>query len=347
MRTRAVSAFIVLAFALLASASPAAAQMGLRGIESSPYIEVSPKNPAPGDTVHLTVHSGAINLPESTLTWLVNGKQIASGLGSVTTDIVAPSFGTASSVVVTIESEGTSATAATTIAPARLSLLFEADSYIPPFFEGRALPSAGTRVRLQAIPYFQQSDGALVPTSQITFTWKRNGQTILSASGRGRNTALFPSPELFGVDSISVDASSDDSTFTGSASVTLPSIEPILLLYEDHPLFGVMYHHALSPQSFIAENEMTFMALPLFAPARSPDDPRLIYTWRVNGNDIVADPLRRSEITVDASKAPGPALLDLEVIHATNLFMEAKGSWSVTFSSTQSGPSQNPFTRAQ
>ena len=64
------------------------------------------------------------------------------------------------------------------VVPTEIDLLFESDSYVPPFYKGRAMPSAGTLLHLEAIPRFKRTDGSLVAPDGIIFTWKRGGSVI-------------------------------------------------------------------------------------------------------------------------------------------------------------------------
>jgi hypothetical protein len=232
------------------------------------------------------------------------------------------------------------ASATATIAPSELDLLVDSDSYVPPFYRGRALPSAGTTLHLQAIAHFKDKSGAMVPDTAITYTWKRNGSNVAS-SGLGKSTAVLPAPVLFGSDTISLIAQTSGGQ-TAQTSITIGSQEPILLLYEDHPLFGIMYERALPSRTTIADSEMTFAATAYFAQIVGPNDPRLTYSWMVNRSAIKTNPTDPSEITINADNSTGIARIDLSLSHSTNIFMDAQGSWGITFQKI-SGVSGDPF----
>lgn len=329
---------------LCALIAPANAQVGLRGLEGAASIVADPSDPMPGENVRLVVKSVVIDLARADITWTANGTVVAHGLGITEASVIAPAYGEETQVSASIDSDGAQATANATVAPRRLDLMYEADSYVPPFYRGRALPSAGTNVRLFALPHFRRADGTFVPENSISYTWRKNGTLLTSASGIGRSAAIVRGPELFGSDVYSVDVVSTDGGYAASASVTVRSVEPKLVLYQDSALFGLMYHWAFASPSFIHGSEMTFAAVPYFAQARSSDDKRLVYEWRVDGMNITADQVKRSEITVDAKEAPGPVTIELQVTHTDNIFMESKRSWGITFgtASLQNGGA-NPF----
>jgi len=297
-------------------------------------LELSPLYPRPGETVRVTARSTLVDLSGATLEWLENGKRIAGGVGATFVDAKAGALGTETTVTATVFEDGIEVRRESArIHPTELGLLWESNSYVPPFFRGRALPSAGTMLSLEAITRFRRSDGSFVPDSDITFTWRRNGYVVQNVSGRGASGATLESPSLFGVDTITVEARTSDGLFESAASVRIPSVEPRLVLYEKHPLFGVMYHSAIPPRSFRPEIETSFTAVPYFAEALADNDGRLVYEWKVNGNLIANDPARPNSITINARGSSGLALIELALSHATNLFLNSFGSWTVTLDS--------------
>ena len=224
------------------------------------------------------------------------------------------------------------------INPTELDLLVDSDSYVPPFYRGAARPSAGTNLRLQALPRFKRGN-AFVPASELTYTWRRNGEVLGSISGRGRAAVTLPVEHLFGTDVISVEARSSDGKLSHISSVSISAAEPILALYENHPLYGVLYNRALSNSASVSGSEATFAAIPFFAQARSIYDPALQFEWRVNSTDIPANLKNPGELTINAENSSGVAFIELAVTHATNFFLDAKGVWNVTFSSPWGGTS--------
>ena len=339
-RLAAVSVFLT----LLSPAGSAYAQLGFA---ESLTLSVTPQYAAPGETVHISAESLLLDLDAGNLTWYVNGFQRASGPGLLQIDVTAGPTGSETPVRVVFTQEGIEVASAEVFTrPTELDLLWESDSYTPPFFRGRALPSAGTNLRMEVRPRFKRVDGSFVSPRDIVFTWRRNGYVIASASGRGKSQATISSPPLFGTDTISVDARSVDGTLEGSASVRIPSTEPILALYENHPIFGILYHRALGAQSTLPEEETSFAAVPYFAEAVNLNNIGLIWEWRVDGNAITNDPARPNEITINAEGSTGLARIELELLHATNLFLNASGSWGITLLPGAGTPG-NPFGATQ
>jgi hypothetical protein len=341
--------FLLCSFFLMSFTLVTHAQLDMPNMDNSVFITTVPDHPRPGDVVQLYVQSVYFDLPHMNNVWTVNGKVVAQGIGVVQASFTAGALGSNNAVVFKADSDTNSATARINIIPTEVDLLYESDSYVPPFYRGRALPSEGTSVRLLALPRFQNSANSFIPASSLTYTWKRNGSVVNTVSGKGMNAVLLPSPVLFGTDSIEVDVTTSDGTMSGSASMNIPSVKPLLLLYEDHPLFGVTYHKSLGPTTFVSESEMSFVAVPYFANATSPNDKSLSYDWTVNNQHINADDVKKNAITISAAgQKTGLAQISLDMAQPQNPFFSAHGDWTISFSSVQnaqnpSAPVNNPF----
>ncbi|MBI4093865.1 hypothetical protein HY417_02785 [Candidatus Kaiserbacteria bacterium] len=308
-------------------------------------IDVSPAHPTPGERVLAKVHSTLIDLSATELTWSVNGKTIAAGIGITDVDVAAGKLGSEMRLTVTALEAGLEfASAEAFIRPVELDLVWESDSYTPPFYRGRALPSAETNLRLETIPRFIRSDGSSVATRDLIFTWKRGGYVMQSVSGRGKSTAVIESPSLFGADTISVEVKTSDGTLVGERSVRIASRTPHIALYQIHPVLGITYHRAFLEENLIPETEATFSAAPYFAEARHADDSTLRYQWKIHGIEIQNDEARPSTITINAENSSGEALVELFLTHATNLFLDTTDSWNFIFNSRDAGtPFQQPL----
>jgi hypothetical protein len=326
----------------LVFAAPVYAQFSIPGAETALSFSLSPRFPAPGQSVQLSLQSILYDLDTSSIVWSEDGTVIAQGDGLKSVTVQAGGLGSAHTIRADISGSSGSASAQIIVAPAALDLLWEADTYTPPFYQGRALPSAGGRVRIAAIPHLIRANGTTVAPADIVFTWKKDGQLLEDASGRGKASAVVDGPTLFGSEAITVDAVSNDGTLQAEAILRLADTKPRLALYEDHPLFGIRFGQAVGATTFVPDNEMTFAAIPYFAPVKSTADRNLEYAWSVNGQPVVTDSAHADELTINAASSTGIALIALNLNHATNFFFGVDSTWQVTLNSRASSPF-NPF----
>lgn len=291
---------------------------------------MEPQYPAPGGSVRIAAKSALTDLDAANIAWYVDDVARASGPGLRQIDILAGPLGSETKVEAVVSVEDVEvAVAVAYVRPTEIDLLWQSDSYTPPFFSGKALPSAGTRLRLEAMPRFRLSDGARVPASDLVYTWRRNDYAIENATGRGKSRLTIDVPIFSGTDIISVEARDPRSGLAGFASVPIRTIEPVLVLYEDHPLFGVQYYRSIADLSNIPQVEGSFVAVPYFADAASAIDPALLYQWRVNGTDIPANSALPNQLTINAANSTGFARIELALHSITNFFLGAVESWRI------------------
>jgi len=327
---------------LLFAALPAFAQVNLTGT-SALTISANPTTPTPNSVVTLTAESPLLDLQASDVEWSVNGK--AAGSGQSVKVTMGP-LGQETDVSVSVSGPSGSDSAELALVPTSIDLLWEADSYVPPFYKGRAAPGSNSSISVLAIPHFTESDGTQIPSSGINFTWKLNGAVEEAQSGLGQSSAVFPAAVLYDSDVIEVDAQTPDGTLAGQASVAVRTQDPQLVLYEDNPLFGVMYHDAISQSSVASESESSFAAVPYFANAVSANGPSLAYQWTVNGSSVATDAQDPSEITINAESS-GVANIGLSVSNPADPFFSASGSWQIAFSGPAAAGSGSVFQLSQ
>ncbi len=295
-------------------------------LDSTLTIVSSVSSPQPGESVTLTLESSTLDLQSNTITWRRAGQVLSQGEGETRVEITLGALGESSTITASV---GSGETASITLTPAHVSILWESNAYTPTSYRGRSLPSAGTRIRLWALPSIPRAGGGVYAPDQLTYTWKLNGATVPGISGRGKSSATIGSPELFGSYVVSVEASAGGGA-RGVGSVRIASREPVVRLYADHPLFGVQYWSAIVRNAFVTEKEMTFVAIPYFAEVTHPDDGLLTYAWRIDRESITPDPIRPSAITLRAGDNGALALVSLLLTHASNFLMETRGTWQMT-----------------
>lgn len=319
-----------LAFFALFAIAPLAHAQDVIGLERSLDLTLSPEYPAPGDIVSLSIQTFALDLNRSEIIWYANDKEIARGAGLVETTVPAGAGGTETVIrVVAEDEEGLLGSASATIRPSEVDLLWEASSYAPPFYKGRILPGSDSPVRFQALARFRTASGTLLPESSIVYTWYRND--AIAVSGRGKSAVTLPGPGLFGTDTIRVSATSADGSFNGAASTRVASTDPFAVLYENHPLFGILYHRSLESGANTLETEQKVTAVPYFSNILSPMDPALLYEWDVNGERIQPNPQEPQTLTIAAGGYQGPVDIELSVSSLRDFAMHATGKWQLMF----------------
>lgn len=333
-----------LTLAVLFVAVPAYAQFDFFSSENTLTISYTPLYPKPGDEVTLRVTSPIRDLRDAEITWRGNGAAIGGGLGATETKITAGEVGKATTVGVTVTGEDFTETASVEIVPAVVHLVWEADSYTPPFYEGRALPVRGSTVRLLAIPKLSIA-GREIPAADLIYTWRVDGTVRATASGRGKMSFVTSTSVFSDVTTVQLTVASADRRVNAESSVRIVAADPAVRLYEDHPLFGTMYHRAFSTTMALPETEATFVATPYFIPASAASEPRLRYRWRVNRTAVTPHAERPYALTINAANSSGKAFVEVAITHADNYFFDATGAWTVHLQTSSAAAEGDPFRR--
>jgi hypothetical protein len=300
-----------------------------RTIPSGVTLSASTNVPEPRSTVEVRAYSSTLELSNYVLVWRTNGTEVARGIGKIAIDVEVGPAGSETTVGVEVEGAEEDTSAAIALRPASVDILWDSDSYTPPFYRGRALPSAGSTLALHAMTELKRSDGTSIEPADIIYTWRSNGTVLTALSGRGKSSIRIPSPSLFGSKTVSVSAESADGLRMASGSITIGAREPSLRLYVNHPLFGILFHDALRGNATFADSEVTLTAVPFYAPSPRANDPGLQYAWRVNGSSVDTDPADPAQVILSAERGTHDVTIDLSLTHLTNWYLDSSASWNV------------------
>lgn len=325
--------------ALQKKAAPKAESSLPLGVIEQVSFTVLPSMPKPGDLVSLRVDSYSTNLNKAYVTWTKNGATFAEGTGVVAVSLVAPAAGKKMEIeMVAQKSEGGTIRKKLTIAPADLDLTYEAETYTPPFFQGRAEFTNSSRVRLVALPKFVDPDtGREIPADDLIYTWRIDGTVDQEISGYGRSFADITGKLVSRGLRVEVEVEAIESPLQARATLFVKDSQPDVAVYEDHPLYGVIFERAVDAERGypVSANEISLLAVPYSMDIGSLDDPRARFSWLTNqGKGPAAS-------TVTFRPEPGSVgLADASVkINHENFAQYTSRSVSIMFGDTGAVPS--------
>ena len=252
-------------------------------ISGSISLTQDPETPSAHQAVAFTVSSVLTDLDRATITWYQNGVLKEQGKGKKVFSTQTGAFGSVSTVsVVVLTTEGVLVTKRSSLKPLDVELVWEADTYTPPFYKGKALPSPGSDLRVFARPI-----GASGADSSFVYRWKVDGKSVPSASGYGKSTATLPGLFLGGkTATVEVSIASLDETVRATKSITIRGVTPRILLYEDRPLEGIRYGRALGTTAVAPGNEMTVRVEPFFLSKDARTNGSVLYRWTLDGGTV-------------------------------------------------------------
>jgi hypothetical protein len=271
------------------------------GALSDPLVlRFVPEYPSAYTQVTAELKSFSVDINRATISWSLDGvSQVTDERNFF--DFSTKGFGVPTTLgVVVVTEDGRTFTKTRTFEPAGVEVLWQARSYTPPFYKGKAMfpfEGGGTIV---AVPFFQDLEGSYIPAHKLIYTWQKDGENIEGASGLGKNTLAVRSRIPVRSATYSVVAESEDRRLAGVGETTLNPIAPQLIFYEDNPRLGFNFAHAVG-ESVSLDDEMRLSVMPYFFEIDRRASPDIRYTWKLNHEPSPSE--TKSDIVL---RRPGP-----------------------------------------
>lgn len=297
-------------------------------------IEKNPEFPGPNENVQVSIGSTSVDLNSATITWSVDGVPQKKGVGIKDYAAATKELGSITAVDATVAPlKGAPLTRRVILRPAGVSLIWEALSYTHPFYKGKALNAFDGAVQITALPQLVRERGERMAPNELIYTWKKNGMVVESAGGYGKNSFTLVGPISFsrGESSIEVTVTAPDGSINARDTITIRPFNPKVLLYENDPLLGVRYEHALPEAFSLTKDELVLVASPYFFSLKNRGSTSLEYQWIMNGALVQNQTSDASSVRLRQEGASGTSLIELTVKKINALFQEARASLRVTF----------------
>lgn len=264
------------------------------------YIDAIPMNPKPGESVTVSVSSFAANLDIVNISWFLNDSLVLSGIGKKSYTLNAGSSGTRNKVSAKIFLPDGEVEKTIFLSPSNMTLLWEAkDSYVPPFYKGKAMPSIGSPVKVVAMPEIKSGNSTINPKN-ISYSWKLNYDNEQTASGYGKNYFIYTGDILDKSNVVSVDALTLDQRNSAFQEITIGSVTPEIVFYNRNNDLGTIWDNALLDNAFI-KGQAIIVASPYFVSPENTDRPELFWKWYINNDMVLPKTYRKDMMPVEVT----------------------------------------------
>jgi hypothetical protein len=246
-------------------------------------INLEPSSPEPYSKVTLTLVSYDMNVDTSMVVWRVGGKEAKRGLGERSFSLSTGAVGVVIPVSATVsDAAGNVITSSINIDPESVSLVWEApESYIPPFYEGKALPSDGASVRIIAVPNMR------VPASSLSYTWFVEDQAISSASGAGKQSLVTNLDTLADTTNIRVVVRTPQGA-TAEKTLSLSPHRVMPMVYSYDELLGTNFAVSFKRRLELAK-DITLSLEPFYLSTKNGLESAAKYSWYVDGLPVTPE----------------------------------------------------------
>jgi hypothetical protein len=294
-------------------------------------VAVAPENPSPGEDTLITLSSYASNLDSVLISWFVNGAKNSSGTGQKSLTVKAPGSGSETRVRAVINLPDGAIEKNISVKSSVMVLLWQAnDSYVPPFYRGKAMPTIGSDIKVVAMPELRQR-GAAVNPQNMTYSWQRNYTNDAEGSGYGKNFFLYTNDYLENSDTIGVTASTLDGQAASRADISIGTVQPHIAFYKNDSSLGTLWEQALFDGYKIRGGE-TVLAEPYFIAPKEIHSPSLIWNWFINDTLVDVYGYRRNLLPLRVEdNTTGVSRLRLEIESSDQILETASKEISVEF----------------
>ncbi len=298
-------------------------------LEEQVSTRITPKYPRPGEDVTITLEAYGTDLNAANIIWSVNDIIFKQGKGEKQFKINAGTSGQQTNVSVTIEPRnGKPIIKNFVINPQTVDILWEADTYTPPFYKGKSMFTPEDTITFVAMPNInnEQPD-----PKTLSYKWIENQEVQGSKSGYGQNTFKHTGGILMKPVEINVEASTEGGQKAFN-TIFLRSIFPEVNLYEDHPLYGFLFNKEISGVFPFGEREEgTIAAFPFFLSTLNRITKSIVYNWTVNYNKVIGQS-NKNELTLrNTENTEGKSYVSVEVRNSDIFLQKGETNTYVDF----------------
>ncbi len=288
-------------------------------------LTINPKQPSAGETVSAKLSSYMLNLDKALISWNVNGQLATQAVGKKDFSFQIGENGSQTIIDVKIDTvDGNTISKQLAISPADINLLWEApDSYVPPFYKGKALFSQESPVKVVVLLNSDKSNSA-------SYNWKLDDNSKIDSSGYGKSFYVFNKSFLDRSNTIEVSASGLLGNNIGSGKITLGNWDPKIVFYKKDLTFGTIWEQALGDNFTINSKGDTIVAEPYFISPKDLNSSDLKLTWTL-GNSDISTPETKNEISIKPDTKNGSSIIGITIENIKKMFLKVNKQINVNF----------------
>lgn len=320
-----INTFLILSIFLIPFFSYSASEISIN--EDDISIELSPENPEPYQSVKINLTSYSTDLNKAMIEWRSGKNTVLSGFGKTSYSYKALGPNTSTAFEVSIIPVGSidKIVKQIVVSPSEVEIMWESvDSYTPPFYKGKALPTTGSLIRAVAIP---NTNTIKSGKGTITYTWKSSGDTQLGSSGYNKDAYVFKNSMFDDKNTIEVNASSLRGDYEATKTISIPTYKSKIIYYKKSPAEGVFYNNALNKEITMTEDEMTIVAEPYFVSLLGNEN-NFSYIWKIN-NESIQTPNKKTELTIKPTSRGGYATINTIIENTNELFQKVSNQLKI------------------
>lgn len=303
-------------FILLTGFLPIQAEAVVR--TSDDLLVFSPPAPGPETSTVVSLADASLLSLGAKVRWFIDGVEQTNDQDSLSTTFTTKGVGEVTEVLAEFSVPGNGPVRSkATVAPTRIDLIIGADSYVPSFYLGRALPGRASEISARAHVFGDDS-------GPYQYYW-RIGSTNFNDSPRSNMITYRPtltSQVLF-----QLRVENDQGELVGETSTVVDLVRPEIHFYESNPLHGLIPVALQSPYNLIKQ-ELTIRGEPFYVSGSLND---LALEWTIDNGDVEGDVDNPLQLSIEKTTNTGTARVGLDLINRNGFVEDAEASIKIQF----------------
>lgn len=293
-------------------------------------LTISPSHPSPNEKAVATLSSYVVDLDKTYISWQINTRDVASGVGKKEISFTMEDVGIQTNITANIETaDGQNLLKNISILSSNIDLLWEStDSYVPPFYRGKALGPKEGYFKVVAIPSVIVK-GEKINVKNLSYSWKRNGNGQINSSGWGKNYLSFKNSFLDDENEVEVRVTDIYKNEVGKEILVVPTQKPKIVFYKKNSSIDSL--NSLQNNIKINTDGIVLRAVPYFFSTKVDNFDDLLFRWFSEGKEVITT-YPKNEINVTGAKGKsGSGTIKVIVENENTLFQSAEKQISVDF----------------
>jgi len=289
-------------------------------------IDINPKYPKANEEVRASVSTFSTDLNKAKISWKLNGQLAIEAVGGKDFSFTTADQGLQTTLEVEIQtSDGSFVNKKIIITPTDIDLLWEAvDSYVPPFYKGKALNTKEGTIKVVALTDSRNSGG-------LSYNWKLDDINKPDSSGYKKNYYIFKNSFLDKENAIEVTTSNLGDKNTGQGKILIKPVDPKIVFYKKDQILGSIYEKAIDNNFKINPNGEIFIVEPYFFSPKNLNSPDLEFKWSLGGIDTNT-PSIKNEIGLKPEEGQtGESSIKIKINNIKKMFLSLEKEINVNF----------------
>jgi hypothetical protein len=289
----------------------------------------SPSFPRPNQVVEVKVQGFSSNLNILPISWYVDGVLQKREVGGTKHFFQVGELGQKTTLKFVLEKNNQEKIERTfNFRPAEVDIIYEAQTYTPHLYSGKALFTPQSSVKIIALPQVIEGDTEIAPQN-LVYDWYFDRTFMKDVSGPNKQSFYYDAKLLDSSLKIGVEITTMKGVPVAHHTILIPKLKPEVVFYEKNPTQGTTYNKSIFQNLTMTGPEIEIEAVPFYFKKEEVINGNTFYEWFLN-NQKISSPNTSSLVFRNENDEDGQSTIGINIKNKTML-QYAKNSFNLVF----------------